>query len=165
MLRQQPCGAALTRRRAIALAALLAQAACGATARPADSSPADVADLDIDSPRHPLPTPPSRRSGPPPAQASPPTETASLTGRRARRFRGRRIDLDVVDARLADVLRLLAEVGNVNIVIADDVAGSVTLRVRSVPWDQLLDSIARSKRLDVHWDGGVIMVRRGAAAD
>ncbi len=70
-----------------------------------------------------------------------------------RRFSGRRIDLDFKDADIHNILRLLSEVGNVNVVTADDVSGSVTIKMRGVPWDQALDVILTSK--------GLGMVRRG----
>jgi type IV pilus assembly protein PilQ len=69
------------------------------------------------------------------------------------RYTGRRIDLDFKDADIHNILRLLAEVGNVNVVTADDVTGSVTIKMRAVPWDQALDVILTSK--------GLGMVRRG----
>lgn len=52
---------------------------------------------------------------------------------------GECIDLDVQDADIRNVLRLLAEVGGVNIVVNDQVKGKVTLRLKNVPWDQALD--------------------------
>ncbi|MDD9939728.1 MAG: type IV pilus secretin PilQ [Myxococcales bacterium] len=70
-----------------------------------------------------------------------------------RRFTGRKIDLDFKDADIHNILRLLSEVGNVNIVTADDVSGQVTIKMKSVPWDQALDVILTAK--------GFGMVRRG----
>jgi type IV pilus assembly protein PilQ len=69
------------------------------------------------------------------------------------KYSGRRIDLDLKNADIHNVLRLLSEVGNVNIVTADDVQGSVTIKMKSVPWDQALDVILTAK--------GLGMVRRG----
>jgi type IV pilus assembly protein PilQ len=73
--------------------------------------------------------------------------------RGGQRFSGRRIDLDFKDADIHNILRLLAEVGGVNIITSDDVGGSVTIRMRNVPWDQALDVILQAK--------GLGMVRRG----
>ena len=73
--------------------------------------------------------------------------------RGSRRYRGRRIDLDFHNADIHNILRLIAEVGGVNIVTSDDVSGSVTIRMRNVPWDQALDVILQAK--------GLGMVRRG----
>lgn len=69
------------------------------------------------------------------------------------RYRGRRIDLDFHNADIHNILRLLAEVGGVNIVTSDEVTGAVTIRMRNVPWDQALDVILQAK--------GLGMVRRG----
>jgi type IV pilus assembly protein PilQ len=76
------------------------------------------------------------------------------------RYRGAPIDLDVKSADLADVFRLLAEVGHVNIVMAGEVTGTITLGLKRVPWDQALDVIARAKDLAVERDGNVIVVRK-----
>ena len=64
-------------------------------------------------------------------------------------FTGRRIDLDLKDADIHNVLRLLADVGQVNIVTADNVSGTVTIRMRNVPWDQALDVVLQAKGLGV----------------
>ncbi|HEY8431459.1 MAG TPA: secretin and TonB N-terminal domain-containing protein, partial [Sandaracinaceae bacterium] len=69
------------------------------------------------------------------------------------RYRGRRIDLDFHNADIHNILRLISEVGGVNIVTSDEVSGTVTIRMRNVPWDQALDVILQAK--------GLGMVRRG----
>jgi type IV pilus assembly protein PilQ len=74
------------------------------------------------------------------------------------RFQGRRIDLDLKDADVHNVLRLLADVGKVNIVTADNVSGSVTIRMRNVPWDQALDVVLQSKSLGMVRRGNIIRV-------
>jgi type IV pilus assembly protein PilQ len=74
------------------------------------------------------------------------------------RYAGRRIDLDLKDADIHNVLRLLADVGRVNIVAADDVKGTVTIRMRNVPWDQALDIILQSKGLGITRQGNMIRV-------
>lgn len=80
-----------------------------------------------------------------------PLQVDAARGRRA--YRGRRIDLDFNNADIHNILRLLAEVGGVNIVTSDDVSGNVTIRMRNVPWDQALEVILQAK--------GLGMVRRG----
>jgi type IV pilus assembly protein PilQ len=74
------------------------------------------------------------------------------------RFNGRRIDLDLKDADIHNVLRLLADVGRVNIVTADDVAGNITIRMRNVPWDQALDVVLQAKGLGMVRSGNLIRV-------
>jgi type IV pilus assembly protein PilQ len=78
--------------------------------------------------------------------------------RGAGRYSGRRIDLDLKDADIHNVLRLLADVGRVNIVTADDVAGSITIRMRNVPWDQALDVVLQAKGLGMVRGGNLIRV-------
>jgi type IV pilus assembly protein PilQ len=75
-----------------------------------------------------------------------------------RAFNGRRIDLDLKDADVHNVLRLLADVGQVNIVTADNVQGSVTIRMRNVPWDQALDIVLQSKNLGMVRQANMIRV-------
>ncbi len=74
------------------------------------------------------------------------------------RYTGRRIDLDLKDADIHNVLRLLADVGRVNIVTADNVQGSVTIRMRNVPWDQALDVVLQAKNLGMVRQGNMIRV-------
>lgn len=75
-----------------------------------------------------------------------------------RNYRGRRIDLDLKDADVHNVLRLLADVGQVNIVTADNVSGTVTIRMRNVPWDQALDVVLQSKNLGLVRQANMIRV-------
>lgn len=75
-----------------------------------------------------------------------------------RRRIGRLIDLDVKDADIHDVCRLLAETGGVNVVVADDVHGSVTIRMKRVPWDRAFDAILQAKGLSASWDGNIVVV-------
>ena len=77
----------------------------------------------------------------------------------SRRFHGAPVDLDLKSADLANVFRLLADVGHVNIVVAGEVTGTITLRLKHVPWDQALDLVARTHGLELHREGNVIVVR------
>ena len=77
-------------------------------------------------------------------------------------FTGKRIDLDMMDANVSDVLRLLAEISNLNIVASDDVKGTISLRLKNVPWDQAFDLILKSRGLDSIVEGNVIRVAPAA---
>jgi type IV pilus assembly protein PilQ len=74
------------------------------------------------------------------------------------RYNGRRIDLDLKDADVHNILRFLADIGRVNIVTADDVSGNITIRMRNVPWDQALDVILQAKGLGMVRTGNLIRV-------
>jgi type IV pilus assembly protein PilQ len=79
-------------------------------------------------------------------------------GSSTRRYSGRRIDLDFKDADIHNILRLLSEVGGVNVVTADNVGGTVTIRMRDVPWDQALDVVLQAKSLGMVRQGNLLRV-------
>ena len=58
-----------------------------------------------------------------------------------------RISFDFIDADVRNVLRVLAEVGKKNIVIADDVKGKVTIKLQDVPLDEAFDVVLRNNDL------------------
>ena len=74
------------------------------------------------------------------------------------RYTGRRINIDLKDADIHNVLRLLADTGHVNIVTADDVGGTITIRMVNVPWDQVLDVVLQAKGLGMVRTGNLIRV-------
>jgi type IV pilus assembly protein PilQ len=78
--------------------------------------------------------------------------------RSERKYSGRRIDLDLKNADIHNILRLLSEVGNVNIITSDDVSGSVTIKMKAVPWDQALDVILSAKGLGLVKRGNLLRV-------
>ncbi len=101
--------------------------------------------------------------------AAPPAEAAMSAGNAVmeqkaeeapprKGYTGKKIDLDMMDANVSDVLRLLAEVSNLNIIASDDVKGTISLRLKSVPWDQAFDIILRAKELDSIREGNVVRV-------
>ena len=82
-----------------------------------------------------------------------------MCGRDAK-YHGAPIDLDVKDADIHDVMRLLADVGNINIVISDEVQGRVTLRLKRVAWDLAVCTIAATQKLRVTVQDNVVLVRK-----
>jgi type IV pilus assembly protein PilQ len=75
-------------------------------------------------------------------------------------YRGATITLDVKGADIHDVMRLLADVGGVNIVVPDSVQAKVTLRLKRVPWDQVTCTIAAVHKLHVTVNGNVVLVTK-----
>jgi type IV pilus assembly protein PilQ len=71
-----------------------------------------------------------------------------IGGPQKRVYTGRKLSLDFKDADIKNILRLIAEVSNLNIIVADEVTGKITMRLVDVPWDQALDTILQSKHLD-----------------
>ncbi len=70
------------------------------------------------------------------------------------------ISLDLVDADLLYVLRLISDVGQINIVVGDGVSGRVTVRLVDVPWDQALAVILQTHGLAAAPVGEVVLVTR-----
>ena len=73
-------------------------------------------------------------------------------------YRGRRVSLDFKNVAIADVLRLIAEVSDLNIIAGDEVSGNVTIRLVEVPWDQALDVILMTKGLGFVRVGNVLRI-------
>jgi type IV pilus assembly protein PilQ len=59
---------------------------------------------------------------------------------------------------VADVLRLIAEVSDLNLIAGDEVRGSVTIRLVDVPWDQALDVVLLTKGLGFIRVGNILRV-------
>ena len=72
---------------------------------------------------------------------------------------GAAISLDLKDAELHDVLRLIADVARVNLVVPDTVTGHVTVKLKLVPWDAAACAIAATHRLSLRVDGNILTVR------
>lgn len=73
-------------------------------------------------------------------------------------YLGRRISLDFKDIDMADVLRLIAEVSDLNVIAGEEVKGKVTIRLVDVPWDQALDVILLTKGLGFMRVGNVLRI-------
>ena len=73
-------------------------------------------------------------------------------------YEGRRISLDFKDADIGNILRLIAEVSDLNVIAGDEVDGKVTIRLVDVPWDQALDVILLTKGLGFVRVGSVLRI-------
>jgi type IV pilus assembly protein PilQ len=73
-------------------------------------------------------------------------------------FSGEKLSLNFQDIEVRSVLQILADFTDINIIAADSVGGSVTLRLNDVPWDQALALILKSKGLAKRQTGNVILV-------
>ena len=75
-----------------------------------------------------------------------------------KKYVGRRISLDFNDVPISDVLRLIAEVSDLNLIAGDEVKGNVTIRLVDVPWDQALDVVLLTKGLGFVRVGNILRV-------
>lgn len=74
------------------------------------------------------------------------------------RYRGRRISIFFHKVEIHNLLRLFAEISGLNIITSDKVQGSVTLRLRNVPWDQALHLVLRTLKLGMEREGNIIRI-------
>ena len=73
-------------------------------------------------------------------------------------YEGARVTFNFQDIPVRSVLQLIADVSNLNIVVADNVSGNLTLRLTNVPWDQALDIVLDARNLDKRENGNVIWI-------
>jgi len=73
-------------------------------------------------------------------------------------YQGERLSLNFQSVDVRSLLQVIADFTDLNIITSDSVGGSITLRLKDVPWDQALDIILQSKGLDMRKNGNVIIV-------
>jgi type IV pilus assembly protein PilQ len=74
--------------------------------------------------------------------------------------RGAPIDLDVKDADIHDVFRLIADVAKVNLVVSDEVAAKVTVKLKRVPWQAAACAIAKLEHVAISLHDNVLLVTK-----
>lgn len=74
-------------------------------------------------------------------------------------YTGKRVTLEFADADIRKIFQLIAEVSNKNILVGDDVTGTISIKLVNVPWDQALDVILQTKGLDKKEDGNIMIIR------
>ena len=73
-------------------------------------------------------------------------------------FSGEKLSLNFQNIEIRSLLQVIADFTNFNIVTSDSVTGSVTLRLKDVPWDQALDIILQARNLGVRKTGNVLLI-------
>ena len=74
------------------------------------------------------------------------------------KYKGEKITLDFQNADIHNILRIIADVSGLNIVTSDEVKGTITIRLKDIPWDQALDVVLESKDLDKMAMGNVVRI-------
>ena len=81
------------------------------------------------------------------------------TSRGARgRYTGEKLSLNFQNVEVRAVLNVIADFTDLNVVTSDSVGGSITLRLKDVPWDQALEIILQTRGLDQRRSGNVIWI-------
>lgn len=73
-------------------------------------------------------------------------------------YSGEKLSLNFQNIEIRSLLQVIADFTNFNIITSDTVSGTVTLRLKDVPWDQALDIILQAKSLGVRKSGTVLWI-------
>lgn len=73
-------------------------------------------------------------------------------------FGGKKVSIETDDIDLKDLFKLISEEGGVNLVIADEVKGKMSVKLRQVPWDQALVMIMKAKKLSYSRTGNILRI-------
>ena len=73
-------------------------------------------------------------------------------------YSGEKLSLNFQNVEVRAVLQVIADFTGLNIITSDTVGGSLTLRLKDVPWDQALDIILQSKGLSKRKNGNVVLI-------
>jgi type IV pilus assembly protein PilQ len=73
-------------------------------------------------------------------------------------YKGDKLSLNFQNVEVRAVLQVIADFTGLNIITSDSVSGSLTLRLKDIPWDQALDIIMQTKGLDMRKNGNVVLI-------
>ncbi|WP_348682306.1 type IV pilus secretin PilQ [Acidovorax soli] len=73
-------------------------------------------------------------------------------------YSGEKLSLNFQNIEVRSLLQVIADFTNFNIVTSDTVTGSLTLRLKDVPWDQALQIIMDAKGLGMRKSGTVLWI-------
>jgi type IV pilus assembly protein PilQ len=94
--------------------------------------------------------------GPVMTQAAPSRDVPLILGKP--KYRGPNMTMDFSNAEVTNVLRLIGDVSNLNIIWGPDVKGSVSMRLKNVPWEQALDLILMNNGLGRIEEGNIVWI-------
>lgn len=73
-------------------------------------------------------------------------------------YTGEPISIDLQDAEVEHVIRLITSITDYNLIIDDHVQGRISLKLTNVPWDQALDLVLVQKSLGMVLQGDIMRI-------
>jgi type IV pilus assembly protein PilQ len=73
-------------------------------------------------------------------------------------FFGKKISVETTDMDIRDVIKLISEESGINLVLSEDVKGTINVKLRQVPWDQALVVIMKMKKLGYTRAGNILRI-------
>ncbi len=74
------------------------------------------------------------------------------------KFKGQPISVHLRDVDIREVLYFISEGTGLNMVISEGVTGTISVKLRQVPWDQVLLTVLKAKKLGYLREGNVIRI-------
>jgi type IV pilus assembly protein PilQ len=81
-------------------------------------------------------------------------------GAQQRGYQGEKISLNFQNIPARELLYVFADITGFNIIVADNVAGNVSIRLNEVPWDQALEIVMQQLSLAYRKEGNVMRIGR-----
>lgn len=73
-------------------------------------------------------------------------------------YRGEKLSVSFQNIDVRAILQVIGDFTGFNVIASDSVQGSLTLKLKDVPWDQVLDVVMQAKGLDMRKNGSVIWI-------
>ncbi|MDH5510292.1 MAG: type IV pilus secretin PilQ, partial [Nitrospinota bacterium] len=80
-------------------------------------------------------------------------------------YEGARISLNFFKADIHNILRIIADVSNLNVITSGDVKADVTIKLKNVPWDRALEVILKNTGMGMIREGNIIRVSTAKAVE
>lgn len=74
------------------------------------------------------------------------------------RYTGEKISIDLQNAEVEHVLRLISEISGYNLILDDAVTGRISLKLVDIPWDQALDLVLIQRNLGMVLKGNIMRI-------
>jgi len=84
--------------------------------------------------------------------------SSMVISRQERQYVGEPISMSLKNADLVETLRSFAKISDLNFVIQPGVRGSVTVELKSVPWDQAMEQILKINGLGMDIEGTIVRI-------
>ncbi|NUM88018.1 MAG: type IV pilus secretin PilQ [Bdellovibrionales bacterium] len=78
-----------------------------------------------------------------------------------RAYKGSKVMFEAKDADIHNIFRLVGETSGLNIVTSTEIKGTITVSLKEVPWDQLLDIVLQQHHLRADAVGNVVHIVTG----
>jgi type IV pilus assembly protein PilQ len=92
------------------------------------------------------------------SSAPSPSDEGTLFPGMKKKYSGTPITLDLQEAKVEHVLRLLSEIGGYNLILDEGVSGTISLKLVDIPWDQALDLVLLQKNLGMVQRGNLLRI-------